>query len=103
MICLKCRMFYRVKRSGVNVEELLPTGKSQPDVELREEKVNTTVWAPYKLWKADLLECPGCGNQVLGGFPFEPMSEHYKPDYSVMLEHYPPDYRIPDCGPRHLR
>lgn len=79
----------------------MPTGKKhvgRDDVSLA-----GVVWSSYKLWVADLYECPECKHVVIGGFPFQPLSEHYKPEYAEMLRLYPPEYRIPDCGPRHLR
>jgi hypothetical protein len=37
---------------------------------------------PYKVWKADLLECPDCGHQLITGYGNNPVSEHYQPDFA---------------------
>ena len=60
-----CGRFMRVKQNSVTVEELLEDG------------------APYKLWDADLWECPECGVEIVTGFACEPLAEHYQPDYQT--------------------
>lgn len=59
-----CGRFMRVKRNSVTVEELLEDG------------------SPYKLWNADLFECPECGVEVIAGFGRAPIAEHYQPTYA---------------------
>jgi hypothetical protein len=55
----------RVKKNSVTVEELLEDG------------------APYKLWDADLWECPDCGVEVITGFGARPLAEHYQTEYGT--------------------
>ncbi len=51
VICNKCGLSYRVKKVGVTVIEMA----FQPP-------------APYNIKNGDLLECPGCHNQIVDGF-----------------------------------
>lgn len=60
-----CGRFMRPKKNSVTVEELLEDG------------------SPYKLWDADLLECPECGVEVIAGFARHPFAEHYQADYQA--------------------
>jgi hypothetical protein len=81
--CPKCKRFYRVKQVGVWWEEGRPAGDT---------------WQPYKLWSGDLLECEGCGAQVIIGPPSrQPFAEHYQPDYEKLVEQLQPIVRIEDC------
>ena len=60
-ICVKCEVeFVRVK-SGVLVRELFQQNKEI-----------------YKVWSADLLECPGCGSRVISDFAYQPMAHHFE-------------------------
>ena len=86
LACLQCRCFFRPKRNGVIVEEGMPQGDSDGP------------WVPYKLWVADLYECPNCGVQVIGGFGWHPIAEHFQENYNAMREANPPMVRIDDCG-----
>jgi hypothetical protein len=58
-----CGRFMHVKRNSVTVEERL------------EDQ------SPYKLWDADLWECPECGVEVITGFGQSPLAEHWQPTY----------------------
>jgi hypothetical protein len=69
-----CGRFMRVKKNGVTVEELGEDG------------------APYKLWDADLFECPECGVEIISGFGRTPMAEHYKPTYTQTRKRLAPIY-----------
>lgn len=83
LVCLPCRLFYRAKKTGINIEEGRPVGDG--------------TWAPYKLFKADLYACPGCGHEVVSGFGRGPIAEHYEPQYRAMVEMFPPIARVDDC------
>jgi hypothetical protein len=58
-----CGRFMLCKQNSVTVEELMEDG------------------SPYKLWDADLWECPDCGTQIITGFGKSPLAEHYQPNY----------------------
>lgn len=69
-----CGRFMRVTKNSVTVEEQLETG------------------GPYKLWDADLYQCPDCGARVITGFGRSPMAEHYQPDYLAQRDRLAPIY-----------
>lgn len=62
----------RVKQNSVTVEEVMEDG------------------SPYKLWDADLWECPECGVEVVSGFARAPLAEHYQPTYAAERERLAP-------------
>jgi hypothetical protein len=88
--CVKCGMFLRVKKQGVGVEEGMIGSRLGED--------NAEGWGPYKLWMADLCECPKCHIQVVCGFGRNRIAEHYEPDYLEIRKRYPPIVRVNDCG-----
>lgn len=66
-ICLKCKLSYITKKQGIVVEELADFGS-------------------YRLWSADLKECPKCNHQIVSGFASSPFAEHYQKGYKGKLE-----------------
>jgi hypothetical protein len=64
----------RVKKNSVTVEEVFEDG------------------SPYKLWDADLFECPECGVEVITGFGGGPLAEHYQPTYADARTRLAPIY-----------
>ncbi len=40
----------------------------------------------WKLWQADLWECPDCGHQSLLGFGQQAWAEHYQDDFAKHLK-----------------
>jgi hypothetical protein len=69
-----CGRFLQVKQNSVTVEELLEDGSS------------------YKLWDADLWQCPECGVEIIAGFGKAPISEHWRPEYSHTRQRLAPIY-----------
>ena len=55
----------RMKKAGVVVEEHREGGK------------------PYKIWQADLWECPTCGHECILGFAAKPSAQHFEDHYGV--------------------
>lgn len=95
MVCMKCNLFFHSKKNGVTVEEGMPRGL--PFDPVTGEKVDVE-WVPYKLWRADLWECRGCGTLVTAGFADGPFAEHYQPDYEKLKETYGPIVSfVKDC------
>ena len=43
---------------------------------------------PYKLWSADLLECPKCNHRLITGFGQNAIAEHYQPGFLTALQNY---------------
>jgi len=80
--CLKCKCFYRPEKNGFRIIEGMPIcdyngenirGNNKPEC-----------WKPYKVWEADLWECPECHHQLITGFGMRPLSEHYKDDFEKL-------------------
>lgn len=66
--CIDCLTPFRPRKNGVRVCETMEDGK------------------PYKIWQADLLECPDCGKQIVTGFGSKHISEHFEDDFNVELQ-----------------
>lgn len=86
LACVKCRVFLIPKKSGVAVEEGMPLSN----------KPNGP-WGPYKLWYADLAECPICGFQLITGFGNRPLAEHFQANYAEKVAAFSPMVRIDAC------
>lgn len=56
-ICVKCEVEFRMKIAGIYVKEMY--------------RHNQEV---YKVWSADLWECPLCGTQIVFGFGNNPLA-----------------------------
>lgn len=41
---------------------------------------------PYKLWAADLLQCPKCKHRLITGFGQGCIAEHYQDDFNVIFK-----------------
>jgi hypothetical protein len=87
LVCVACKKFFRVKKQGISIEEGMPLGGEAAGM-----------WGSYKLWSADLFECPGCHVQIVAGFGQRPIAEHFQTDYDVKLGRYQPIGRVDDCG-----
>ena len=66
MICVKCGKELKCKKNEVVVEELAGNDS-------------------YRIWEADLWECPKCGTEIIAGFGLEPITEHFEKDYRKIL------------------
>jgi len=38
-------------------------------------------FGPYKIWYADLWKCPNCKNEIIVGFGWNPVAEHFQNDF----------------------
>ena len=86
-VCTKCQRFYRPKKNGIVLLEGMPWGDNiEPGTSMPDK------WLPYKMWRADLWECKGCGHQIISGNSREPLWEHYKGPKPI--DH---DYKVNDC------
>lgn len=61
-ICVKCEKEMRPKKNGIWVEE------------------HSGYDNPYKIWRADLWYCPNCNTEIISGFGFNEVSEHFETD-----------------------
>lgn len=67
-VLCSCGVFMRVKQNGVIVEELLEDG------------------SPYKLWSADLYECPNCAANIITGFANNPLAFNWQKEYAQLKQ-----------------
>lgn len=72
-ICVKCEKEVMPAKIGVTVEEHRKEEQSRGLPPL---------WAAYKIWTADVLQCPECGAQILAGFPDRPVAHHHEENYA---------------------
>lgn len=79
--CVKCQRFYRVKKNGYLVCEMMPT-----DPMARPGTVDPSLWEPYKIWHSDLWVCEGCGHELVAGYGRVPSAEHHDPHFMKELE-----------------
>ena len=81
MVCVPCRVFFKVERNGVAFEEGFGNGEGKP----------------YKLWHADLYQCPSCKTRVIAGLGAQAVAEHYQPEYERLRESLAPALLVDDC------
>ena len=74
-ICVKCEKEMMPAKVGVLVEE-------HRKATLGRTSGSGVEWLPYKIWTADVLECPECGAQILAGFPDRPVAHHHEDNYA---------------------
>ena len=65
-LCVKCQVEYRPEKNDVTVEEM-------------------TSFGSYRLWSADLWECPSCHNQMIVGYGNSAYAEHWMDSYKRAL------------------
>ena len=58
-VCVECEVDMRPFKNGVALLDM-------------------ALWGPYKIWEADLWQCPICGHEVIVGFGEQPIYEHYQ-------------------------
>lgn len=85
-VCVKCACFYRCKQNSFILIESMPTGIADARENIRGHR-RPDAWTPYKLWRADLWECPDCGHEIVVGFARQPWSEHFEPDFKELAVH----------------
>ena len=67
-VCAPCKTYLRPRKNEIYVLETM-----NPDND------------PYRIWCADLWECPDCGTQVILGYGQQHISEHYEKDFGIWL------------------
>ena len=85
VVCVPCRLFYKPKKNGVEIEEGMPDGAGG--------------WQAYKLWQGDAWLCPGCGSIIIVGVGSKPLAEHFHPNFENELKLGGGDavVRVNDC------
>ena len=66
-VCVTCQLEYQVEKQGIYVIEVASFGA-------------------YKIWHADLHQCPKCGHRIIAGFADCAISEHYKDGFGELLK-----------------
>lgn len=93
-ICVRCRRFYRMKKSGFYFTEGMPKdGRWRPQSGLEHD----ADWQDYKLWSGDLWHCLGCGNEIISGVGLQPLRERHYQDFEEVKERVGATIRINDC------
>ena len=70
-ICVKCQREFQKIESGIKVIDMF----SDPP-------------KPYRIWLADLFECPTCKTQIVHGFGHSPLSHYYETDFDYWLHEH---------------
>lgn len=65
-ICVTCGVMYAVKKQGVVVANMASFGAAE-------------------LINADKLECPSCGNEIIGAFADQPFIRHFEDGFAGRL------------------
>jgi hypothetical protein len=65
--CAGCKVKFRPRKNDIRVLETMDDGR------------------PYRVWCADLWECPDCGTQLIAGYGRTHISEHYMDGFGEAL------------------
>lgn len=95
--CVKCRCFYRPKRNGIHALEGMPIPvrgeeRIRDNGEIRGRRL-PTAWQAYKVWQADLWECPDCGHELIAGYGRGPVLERHDEDFNRKVLEYGDEMR----------
>lgn len=91
LACVACKKFFRPLKNGAIIEEGMPLD----DLPVGDPNRR---WGPYKLWRCDLAQCPGCGAVVATGFANHNFAEHFEPNYAEVRAAHDVVCRVDDCG-----
>lgn len=94
-VCVKCKKFYRMKRSGLQWTEGMPLMSQNPGSSPSTDKFEVAGWTGYKVWMSDLWECQGCGGQILCGHGASPVVERHHAGFEA--ESDKSVFRVDDC------
>ncbi len=75
--CVKCQAEYLPKKLGVSVVE---TSGTPPK--------------PVRVWQADIIACPICGNDVLAHFSHAPVMESHESGFDLFVSSIPAGKRF---------
>jgi hypothetical protein len=67
LVCIPCEVELKPSENGVYVVEMASFG-------------------PYKICSADAWICPKCDNEIVAGFGYEAMKEHFQTGFTELLE-----------------
>jgi hypothetical protein len=66
--CVGCQTYLRPRKNEIVVLETFGDGVK-----------------PYKVWLADLWECPDCACQIIFGYGAQPVSKYYQNNFDTWL------------------
>lgn len=78
-VCVKCQRQFRNIKSGVFVIEMFCIPPK-----------------PYKIWMADLFECPTCKARIVAGFGDNPVARHYEEDFEHWVREASEGFQVRD-------
>lgn len=81
-VCLKCGLFFKPTKTAVGWEEMMPVDSD---------------WRPYKLWMGDLMECRGCGAEIISGHGGDPIAIQHEDGYDRIRSQVAPVVCVEDC------
>jgi hypothetical protein len=91
-VCVACACYYRMKRLGISYVETMPLSTDAP-----RGRVSPGQWEPYKLWHADLWECPECKQLIICGSGALPLAEKHENEFNREIARANPIVRVNDC------
>ena len=91
-VCVPCQRFFRPKKNGLAWVEGMPIESGALPGTAEPEK-----WQPYKLWNSDLMECEGCGAQIIVGHGLKPLSIQHEDEFASRVESWGATLQINDC------
>lgn len=68
-VCVRCEVEFNMKEAGIYVVEMHMANKEI-----------------YRIWAADVWECPVCKSEIVKGFAGTPAVAHYNGDCNAELE-----------------
>lgn len=80
-VCVPCKRFFRVTKTGFYFIEGMPKGKTNPAPGTSEPKN----WVPYKMWVGDKWTCEGCGTEILSGFGSQPVAFNHEREFESLV------------------
>jgi hypothetical protein len=66
-VCVKCETEMEPEKNGVGV-------------------LDHASFGPYKIWMADMWQCPVCKVQIVIGFGHGPLAEHYEEEFTSHVD-----------------
>lgn len=92
-VCVPCRRFFRVKKTGFYFVEGMPLGNN-----VKPGNEEPQGWGPYKVWSGDLWECQGCGARIVSGVGMEPLAVQHEARFDEILQRVHADQlQVNDC------
>jgi len=92
-VCLKCACYFRPHRNGVYYVEMKPKAGHNPARGRKEPEG----WEPYKVWQADLWQCPECKSLMICGSGRNPVTVSHMDNFSKWVSDPSVILLVNDC------